>query len=180
MMCLSMPEHAWCLHCMHMPRRAAAVALAAGADVNAAGCCPEALQLVSDTDAADASLGSTQRGASAHAPLAQSSSASASVTALHAAAARGSESLLALLLANGADVGVMDAAGRRPLHYALLHGHGQAAKLLLQRAGASAAAAVDVAGRSALDLAVRRGRISDEELLLLLSGGDAPPNDGRS
>jgi ankyrin repeat protein len=41
--------------------------------------------------------------------------------------------LLELLLQNGARAGWADAAGRQPLHYAVLAGRTEAAKLLVSR-----------------------------------------------
>jgi len=60
-----------------------------------------------------------------------SSAEMAAYTGLHAAAAKGDTSTLSRLIADKADIGARDAAGRTPLHVAAFAGHQEAVSILV-------------------------------------------------
>ncbi|KAK0760882.1 LOW QUALITY PROTEIN: hypothetical protein N5P37_005821, partial [Trichoderma harzianum] len=97
-----------------------------------------------------------QRGASVHFDSGR--------IALHCAASQGHESMVRLLLDNGADVMASDNAGRTALSLAASNGHEAVVKLLLEN-GADITAK-DNAGRTALCLAAAQGRTAAVQLLL--------------
>jgi hypothetical protein len=158
----------------------ALAALAAGADVNAAYRTPRAHKLVTACLARDRPLLPTRQqqqqpqqtgGTAEDAPDTPSSwSACGCVSVLHAAAAADDVLLLELLLLSGASWAAVDAGGRSPLHYALLHDACDCAKALLRRGGGALAELTDSQGRCAMELVLRtKGRVADEELFCSLA-----------
>lgn len=98
--------------------------------------------------------------------------------ALHAAAAAGHTSTVALLLDRGADIDTRDTADDTPLRTALNHDHLEVARLLVSR-GADIEAAHS-SGESALDHAIDKESDPCRDLLLELGADPNYRNAGRS
>jgi hypothetical protein len=101
------------------------------------------------------------------------------LTPLHYAAGRGCKSMVELLLANRADVNVMDKAGSKPLHYAVQENQETIAELLL--ANKAEVNIKDIGGRTPLYYAAKKGHASVAKLLLA-NGAEvnAEDNDGNT
>ena len=95
-------------------------------------------------------------------------------TPLHLAADLGRESVVQLLLEEGASLSAEDTAGATPLHYAALQRHEVVAHLLLDNG--AAVSAVDKGGGTALHCAAYHG-FEDVALLLLKHGADVSGKD---
>lgn len=140
----------------HGDVRAALRAFAAGADVDARYGGPLPAALVSAVTARMLPpLPTLEAGATGD------------VTALHCAAFVGLVPLLELLLQNGARTDWCDAAGRQPLHYAVIASRTEAAKLLIRRGAPPLT--LDITGRSPLDVLLEQPTVADRELLYWLS-----------
>jgi len=95
-------------------------------------------------------------------------------TALHLAAVGGHKEVVELLIANGADVNVMDAAGQTPLYYAVSRGHKESTELLI--AEGVDVNAKDSDGVAPLHMAIHLGYKEVAELLIA-EGADVNAKD---
>lgn len=103
----------------------------------------------------------------------------AGVTALHAAAFRGSPALVRMLLDMGASIAATDRQGQTVLHHAVANGSAEVMRLLLDRG--AAAGALDHAGRTAMHTLAASQRASVEAAAVLIAAGtpfDTPDTAG--
>eukprot|EP00899_Mesostigma_viride_P011742 jgi/Mesvir1/20569/Mv14813-RA.2 len=113
-----------------------------------------------------ATLASRARARAASDEMWQKAKEGRGVRLLHRACASGHDAVVELLLQHGARPNEMDRHQRTPLHYCMLYGRSEAAKLLLSRGGLSSR---DERGSTPLDIAMQLGRISDEQLFVMLA-----------